>query len=645
MKPNRHEFATVENWCKTALSVDGAPPFSFVYNEKRLGDLTGWKPKRETRSLSDGRTEIVLTCADPETGLEVKCVAVRFRDFPCVEWTVHLRNTGRTDTPIISDLRAIDLALQRTTAEEFVLHHAKGDCQPNGMNYEPLRTTLARGAAARFEAKDGLPSDGTMPYFNVEWDGGGLIAAIGWPGQWACAFERDERDGLRIQGGQQFTHFRLHPGEEARTPRMALLWWAGDRVRSQNLWRRWMLAHNSPHPGGKPLAPILSYSCSGLLGFSGMTESNQREFIDRCFEERLPIDTWWIDAGWYAIPKGAPWHTYGTWRPDPERFPNGLKPVMDYARSKGLKTMLWFCPDSVTPGTELHTEHRQWLLGERLFNYGNPEAWRWLMDLVDGYIAGLKLDVYRTDNDVHPLPYWMKEDAEDRQGITEIRFITGFLAFYDELRRRHPNLLIDNCCAGGRRNDIETLRRSVPLWRSDYYPAPDFPIPEQMQCQTYGLAMWVPYFGHLSGQLDPYYFRCNMFPSGGIDPDLRNRGLDYDLLRRLLGQFREVAPDLLGDFYPLLPYAQSKDVWLAWQFDRPEAGRGTIQAFRRDDCDRDTQILKLHGLDPKASYVVTDLDTRNTTVKTGSELGKDGIVLTISSKPGAAVLTYRRQAE
>ena len=67
-----------------------------------------------------------------------------------------------------------------------------------------------------------------------------------------------------------------------------------------------------------------------------------------------------------------------------------------------------------------------------------------------------------------PLSFWRDNDAEDRQGITEIRHVEGYLAYWDELRRRHPEMLIDTCASGGRRNDLETLRRAVPLLRSDF---------------------------------------------------------------------------------------------------------------------------------------------------------------------------------
>ena len=49
----------------------------------------------------------------------------------------------------------------------------------------------------------------------------------------------------------------------------------------------------------------------------------------------------------------------------------------------------------------------------------------------------------------------------DRQGITENLYVQGHLAFWDEFRRRNPYLRIDSCASGGRRNDLETIRRAV----------------------------------------------------------------------------------------------------------------------------------------------------------------------------------------
>ena len=113
----------------------------------------------------------------------------------------------------------------------------------------------------------------------------------------------------------------------------------------------------------------------------------------------------------------------------------------------------------------------------------------------------------------------MPTTRRDRQGITEIKHVTGYLEYWDELRRRFPNLLIDTCASGGRRNDLETLRRAVPLWRSDFAYEP-----AGMQQLTYGLSLWVPFFGTAVNSSDPYVFRSQMTPAValGAEPERRD---------------------------------------------------------------------------------------------------------------------------
>ena len=86
----------------------------------------------------------------------------------------------------------------------------------------------------------------------------GLIVVVGWPGQWAADFVRDADKRLAIRAGQELTHLKLLPNEEIRTPLSVLQFWkGGDWIRSQNVWRRWMIAHNIPRPGGKLPKPLL----------------------------------------------------------------------------------------------------------------------------------------------------------------------------------------------------------------------------------------------------------------------------------------------------------------------------------------------------------------------------------------------------
>ena len=61
--------------------------------------------------------------------------------------------------------------------------------------------------------------------------------------------------------------------------------------------------------------------------------------------------------------------------------------------------------------------------------------------------------------------------------------------------------------------------------------------------------------------------------------DLRRDDLDYDLLKWGLNEWRRIKKYFFGDYYPLTPYSLYNDVWIAWQFDRPEEGEGVVQVF------------------------------------------------------------------
>ena len=65
------------------------------------------------------------------------------------------------------------------------------------------------------------------------------------------------------------------------------------------------------------------------------------------------------------------------------------------------------------------------------------------------------------------LPIWIRNEAEDRIGAIENLHVQGYLKFWDELILRNPGLWIDSCASGGRRNDLETMRRAVPLHYTD----------------------------------------------------------------------------------------------------------------------------------------------------------------------------------
>ena len=322
------------------------PPFSFFYNRRPSDEfLPTWKFQEEQLPVVAGKTTHGRTYTDPQTGLQVRCTLTECADFPTVEWMLSLKNTGDRDTPMIEGLLPLDTRLQCSQGGEFLLHHFTGSpCTP--ADYEPFETTLAPKSSKRINTEGGRPTNSSLPYFNIETGGGGVIAVISWAGQWAAQFSRDDGRELRIASGQESTAFRLHPGEEVRSPLIVLQFYRGDWIRAQNVWRSWMMAHNVPRRDGKPLPPFL-FVCNGNYYESLMTTAaGEMQFLRRYIEEGIQADYWDQDAGWYPC-DGVGWPKVGTWEVDKNRWPKGIREVSDFLRAHGTKTITWFEPERV----------------------------------------------------------------------------------------------------------------------------------------------------------------------------------------------------------------------------------------------------------------------------------------------------------
>ncbi|MGA2065762.1 MAG: alpha-galactosidase [Thermoguttaceae bacterium] len=618
--------------------------FSLRYGDRPAAELLpAWKRARAVHALDDNRTLIRVLWRDPATQLMVVADAVVYRDFPAVEWVLYFKNEGQAATPILSDIRPLTAFVAHTPWPGTV-HYAKGGVAALD-DFAPQQHALPPGGGFDLRSSGGRSSNGVLPFFNVETGGGGVIEAIGWTGNWAARFERASDGRFTLAAGMQRTRLKLLPGETVRTPRILLLFWRGDRLESQNLLRRFLLGHHSPLPKTMRDRLPVFYGSWGEL-----REQTQLQAIQWFVDNKIPIDVFWIDAGWYgdkpfqegSTDANSEWWKYtGSWRPNKITYPRGLGPIGEALRRNHLGFLLWIEAERVFRGTDLQRQHPEWLLGPQgdnfLVHLGNPAARQGITDIVSSLVRQGDLTWYRQDFNTDPENFWSAADKPDRVGLTEIRYIEGLYAFWDALVARHPGLMIDNCASGGRRLDLETISRSVPLWRSDFQCRPDF-NPAGMQGQTYGLNSWIPWSAAVARASDPYGFRSGL--GAGV---ILNTPLDRpEHLRPLVEQARQLQPYFLGDYYPLTPYSVADGDWLAMQFNRPELSDGLVLVYRRPACREDSLRLKLHGLEPAARYEVRSFDATTGTVASGKDLLEQGLPVSLAAKPAAAVIRYRR---
>ena len=484
-----------------------------------------------------------------------------------------------------------------------------------------------------------------MPFFNLASpDAGGLfVRPSGWSGQWAASFGRVEDGRVLVRAGIEKTHLRLHPGEQIRAPAILLMRYNGDTVAGHNLFRRMMLQFL--HPASERQG---TRAGGGRLRGAGRFQQCQRDEPDpgrlehrraQAAGELLLDQRRWSQGG---FAEGM-----GNWDPEPARFPRGLKPVADKVREAGLKFLVWFEPERVMPGTWLRRNHPEWLLTPanfpgpmayqrdwRLLNRRIPEALAWIKRTFGGYVRDLGLGVYRLDFNMHPLYYWRAAEAEDRQGITRSATSPACTTTWTRSAATIPA-----CCwmiapAADSRND-----------RSD---AP--------HGAAAALRLPVGPGGRAVLHLGALALGAGLRPWRGFARPLRLPQRHADLCHlclRLLQQGRAVlgtaGPAAQGvsqgpaflqpELYPLTDYSTRSDRWMAWQFDAPELSQGIIQAFRRASNNVPSLTFKLRGLDPEATYTITDFDAAGARTATGNELMK-GLLVKIPTAPGSALLQY-----
>ena len=625
-------------------------PISFLLGGKPYrGIPENWQTNVTVRRPDCNLRETTYVSLSPE-GLELRLEHRQYLDFDAEEYVAFFTNRGSADTSIVENIRLhADFS-----GDDAILYHGNGDTKKED-GYEWWRDPVTDAITVE-PGEDGTSCNGAFPYMRLLFGDRGVNVACGWTGVWTATFTRTD-GGVSLAMGQKRCHMVIHPGETIRVPSLVLVRYKGGDDEGRNTWRKWYFAHILPKQNGKLLEPKCCMHLFGAQGkpeFTGATEENQLTAIDAYLQKGIRPDVWWIDAGWY--PCDYMWQNTGNWRANPDNFPRGLRPIGDKCKETGMEFLLWFEPERVYLGTEFAQEHPQWLLHSSrdvpdnrstLVNLAIPECCSHIIDMLDGYIKAWSVDIYRQDFNLRlergcPAQCWQDAEAEDRIGAIENLHIQGYYRMWDTLLDRNPGLLIDSCASGGRRNDIETMRRSVTLHYTDVGYG-NHPIKCKQHRQMFE---WIPYFrAHnmnwcapdgtydKTGRLpDKYSYYAAMAPAltdmTAFDADEAG----YALAREMQPIWRKAARRMLDtDYYPLTECRKSSDDFYAAQFYDPRTGKGLLHMLNGATAVQTDFTVTLKGLCPEARYAVTSAEQGRTWQTTGAEL-MAGVTVTLERK-------------
>jgi len=627
-----------------SFKLSGKQYFGFPAGDfKKIAD-----EKKETEKKIERN---IVLCKD---NLKIEWKAAYHKGYGVSEYTVWLENIGETDTEVISEFNCIDLYIKGAKPV------AKGILGDHENYYAPYECDLSK-ESKNFVNVGGRATHIYFPYFNIEHEDGGMLVALGWMGTWQADISAKGDETHLVAAPVVGLNLPLHKGERVRLALTVLApYFERNEDKAMNYWRDWFINCNMPKEDikGNNVAPFSACclaSDTGLPNSDGSISERSttwRPSLEKQYAEGCKVDFRWFDAGWYCDPNGETvptdwWGTIGTWELDKEKWPgNSFAESVEFSHQNGQRTLMWFEPQRVTNPEALEKNYgykKEWGLAIPghpgiANNIGDPDCFRWTTDRVKKVLVNNKVDMYREDFNFDPGNLWKNLDKEDgRTGITEIKVVMAHYNMWDELIEATESVggcsFCDSCASGGGINDIDTLRRGIPLLRSDA----DRTSTALRLSMTSSFCKWVPFCGANTkekiGQLDPtgrsdvYTWRASYLPCLNCDSQfVYDESQNFDILRFGLTEWKEINKYLLKDMYVLTPWHDrftTNDFTAISYFDRDE-NKGVLFLFRQEECEKENFTLDLSAIGNIAK--LTDKDT-------GEELEyKKGMTLTLNEK-------------
>jgi alpha-galactosidase len=328
------------------------------------------------------------------------------------------------------------------------------------------------------------------------------------------------------------------------------------------------------------------------------------------------VERYVLDDGWFRHRRDDS-AGLGDWYVDEGVWPQGLHPLVQEVRARGMEFGLWVEPEMVNPDSDLARAHPDWILQaggrmpipsrqQQVLDLAHPDAYAYILERLDALlteypISYLKWDHNRDLVDAGHGPHRVPGVHAQTRAVYRL---------IDEVRARHPAVEIESCSSGGLRVDLEILERTDRIWGSDMTD----PL-ERQQIQRFTAQLVPPELigshvaaprSHSTARTHDLSFRAGtaLFGSFGIEWDVTTTGPEE---RKELAAWVQLYKDVRGLIH-------TGTVVRADQHDPSFALHGAVAPDRTDALYALVQLatpvtsvpgrLRLPGLDPDRRYRV-----------------------------------------
>ncbi|MGA8939709.1 MAG: alpha-galactosidase [Acidobacteriaceae bacterium] len=387
--------------------------------------------------------------------------------------TIH---NGTSAPVMIEEAAAATWNLPRGT--DYTLNYLTG----RWAGEDQLQQQLIKPGETVLQSRRGSTGHQNDPWFaiehgpNTDEDTGDVwFGALAWSGSWRITIEQDQLQQIRVTGGFNPFDFgyKLAPGQSLETPVFYggySHYGLGDASRLLHRFELTKILPQAPDPRPRPIL----YNSWEATGFN-VNETGQEALAEKAAS--IGIERFVMDDGWFGQRK-VDNAGLGDWYVNPQKFPHGLKPLIDKVHSLGMDFGLWVEPEMVNPDSDLYRKHPDWVLNftgrprtqernQLVLNLARPDVRAYVFHFLDELvsqndIAFLKWDYNRNWTE----PGWPAV-APDMQKQVYVAYTRNLYSILQELRAKHPKLEIESCSGGGGRVDLGIMHYTDEVWPSD----------------------------------------------------------------------------------------------------------------------------------------------------------------------------------
>jgi len=522
-------------------------------------DRPGWAGQFTFNHRSTVPNGVVFGLLDADRGLdlEIECVLDPVSDV----LTTRSRLTNIADSPIAIEWLAAPVIAPAQQFSEQLSFFGRW-CAEFDVERLPISVGLTKHENRRGRTShEAFPGSILLSPTTDEESGDCFAIHLGWSGNHRLIIERLSTGDMQIQMGVLLFsgEGNLNPGESMASPYL----YSAHSSSGLNDLSQKLHTHIRNHILKFPIKdkprPVTVNTWEAI--YFDHTHERLSALADAAAD--IGIERFVLDDGWFRG-RSDDTSSLGDWYPDEEKYPNGLQPIADYVRSKGMEFGLWVEPEMVNPNSDLYKAHPDWALGigsytkitgrnQLVLDIANPNVSDYLFERLLQLVG---------DHDISYLKWDMNRDLVlpgDSSGKATVYRQTGALyALMDKLLKHFPKLEIESCASGGGRIDYEILKRTHRFWTSDSNDSV-----ERMRIQN-GFSYFFPpevmgahigpAWSHTSGRGLHAGFRALVASYGhmGIEADLTKMSKkDVEIMRQAVARHK-----------------QDRDIWHSGTFHR-----------------------------------------------------------------------------